>query len=77
VEKYIADEENLLCMQSECRVSAVEVTRLAAIKTDEREQKSREFMKAEARYKRAIEDIKIKDNIIEEHAKRYRELKIK
>jgi hypothetical protein len=50
---------------------------LAAIKADEKEQKAREFMKAEMRYKRAIEDIKIKENLIEEHAKRHRELKIK
>lgn len=34
-------------------------------------------MKAETRYKRALEDLKIKDNLIEEHAKRLRELRIK
>lgn len=77
VEKCIELEEHLLCEQSDCRVQAVEVTRLAAIKADEKEQKAREFMKAETRYKRAVEDLHVKENIIEEHAKRHRELKIK
>lgn len=58
-------------------MQAVEVTRLAAIKADEKEQKAREFMKAETRYKRAVEDLRVKENIIEEHAKRHRELKVK
>jgi hypothetical protein len=77
VEKCIEIEENLLCEQSDYRVQAVEITRLAAIKSDEREQKSREYMKAETRYKRALEDVKMKENAIEKDAKRYRELKIK
>lgn len=66
-----------MCEQSDCRVQAVEVTRLAAIKADEKEQKAREYMKAETRYRRATEDLKVKENLIEEHSKRHRELKIK
>ncbi|CAF0929077.1 unnamed protein product [Brachionus calyciflorus] len=77
VETRIEVEERLLCDQSDCRIQAVEVTRLAAIKADEKEQKAREFMKAETRYKKALEDLKIKDNLIDEHQKRLRELKIK
>jgi hypothetical protein len=77
VETRIEVEEHLLCEQSDCRIQAVEVTRLAAIKADEKEQKAREFMKAETRYKRTIEDLKTKDNAIEEHAKRLRELNYK
>jgi hypothetical protein len=77
VETRIEVEEHMLCEQSDFRIQAVEVTRLAAIKADEKEQKLREYMKAETRYKRALEDLKIKDNLIDEHAKRLRELKFK
>jgi hypothetical protein len=75
VEKNIEEEEHLLCEQSDYRVEAVEVTRLAAIKSDEREQKAREHMKAETRYKRAIEDLQTKDIVIEDHKKKYREMR--
>lgn len=77
VENRIEVEERLLCEQSDWRIEAVEVTRLAAIKADEKEQKAREFMKAETRFKKAIEDLRVKDNLIDEHQKRLRELKIK
>lgn len=77
VETQIQKEENLLFEQSNHRIEVVEVTRLAAIKADEKEQKAREHMKAETRYKKALEDLKIKENQIEEHQKRLRELKIK
>lgn len=63
--------------QSNYRIEAVEATRLAAIKADEKEQKAREFVKAETRYKKALEDVKVKDNLIDEHQKRLRELKLK
>ena len=66
-----------MCEQSDYRIEAVEATRLAAIKADEKEQKAREYVKAETRYKKALEDLKIKDNLIDEHQKRLRELKIK
>ena len=66
-----------MCEQSDYRVEAVEVTRLAAIKADEREQKAREHMKAETRYKRAVEDLKTKDILIEDNRKKFRELKSK
>lgn len=77
MEMRIEAEEQLLCKQSEFRIQAVEVTRLAAIKADEKEQKLREFMKAETRYKQVLEDLKIKENQIDEHAKRLRDFKIK
>ncbi len=34
-------------------------------------------MKAETRYKRAVEDLKTKDILIEDNRKKYRELKLK
>lgn len=77
IDTRIRAEENLLCEQSDYRIEAVEATRLAAIKADEKEQKAREFVKAETRYKKALEDLKVKDNLIDEHQKRLRELKIK
>lgn len=77
VETRIEIEERLLCEQSNFRIEAIEATRLAAIKADEKEQKAREFLKAETRYKKALEDLKVKDNLIDEHQKRLRELKIK
>lgn len=77
VETRIETEEHLLCEQSNYRIEAVEATRLAAIKADEKEQKAREFVKAEMRYKKALEDLKVKDNLIDEHQKRLRELKLK
>ena len=77
VETRIETEEHLLFEQSNYRIEAVEATRLAAIKADEKEQKAREFVKAETRYKKALEDVKVKDNLIDEHQKRLRELKLK
>jgi len=77
VEKFIEEEEHMLCEQSDYRVEAVEVTRLAAIKADEKEQKAREHLKAQTRYKRCLEDLKSKDIIIEDYKKKYREMKTK
>lgn len=77
VENFIETEEHLLCEQSDYRVEAVEVTRLAAIKLDEKEQKAREHLKAQTRYKRALEDLKTKDILIEDNRKKYREIKMK
>lgn len=73
IEERIDQEEDMLCQQSDFRIQAVEITRLAAIKRDETDQKSRERMKAEERYKKALEDLKAKDNQIEDHKKQLRE----
>ena len=50
----------------------VELTRLAAIKADEREQKARDFMRAEMRYHRAVEDLKTKQLQIQDNEKKFR-----
>jgi hypothetical protein len=55
----------------------VELTRLAAIKADEREQKARDFMRAEMRFHRAVEDLKTKKLQIQDHQKKYQEMLMK
>ncbi|XP_078000623.1 coiled-coil domain-containing protein 146-like [Glandiceps talaboti] len=77
VEQSIAEEERLLYEQSDLRIEVVELTRLAAIKADEREQKARDFMRAELRYHRAIEDLKTKELAILDNKKKYKEMTVK
>ena len=63
--------------QTGLRAEVVELTRLAAIKADEREQKARDFMRAETRYHRAVEDLKMKTLNIQDHEKKYREVQVR
>ena len=77
VEQSIAEEERLLYEQSDLRIEVVELTRLAAIKGDEREQKARDFMRAELRYHRALDDLKAKDLSIIDNKKKYQEMMIR
>ncbi|XP_018650878.1 putative coiled-coil flagellar protein [Schistosoma mansoni] len=51
------------------RIELVELTRLVTIKSDEREQKSREFLIAQSRYNRIQDDIKSKQLQINEYDK--------
>ncbi|CAD5119583.1 DgyrCDS8185 [Dimorphilus gyrociliatus] len=77
VEQSIAMEERLLYQQGDLRIEVVELTRLAAIKNDEREQKARDFMRAEMRFNRAVQDVKTKDLQIQDYQKKLNELNIK
>ena len=77
VEQSIAEEERLLYEQSDLRIEVVELTRLAAIKSDEREQKARDFMRAEMRYHRAVQDLKTKQLQIHDHQKKFNEMQVK
>lgn len=70
-------EERLLYQQGDLRIEVVELTRLAAIKNDEREQKARDFMRAEMRFNRAVQDVKTKDLQIQDYQKKLNELNIK
>ncbi|XP_071815869.1 coiled-coil domain-containing protein 146-like [Apostichopus japonicus] len=74
VEQSIAEEERLLYEQSDLRIEVVELTRLAAIKSDEREQKARDYMRAELRYHRALDDLKSRDLAIIDNKKKYQEM---
>lgn len=60
--------------QSDLRIEVVELTRLAAIKSDEREQKARDYMRAELRYHRALDDLKSRDLAIIDNKKKYQEM---
>ncbi|XP_046573953.1 LOW QUALITY PROTEIN: coiled-coil domain-containing protein 146-like [Haliotis rubra] len=77
LEASAADEQNLLFEQSDLRIEVVELTRLAAIKADEREQKARDFMRAEMRFHRAVEDLKTKQLQIQDHQKKHQEMQQK
>ncbi|KAL4226619.1 hypothetical protein ACF0H5_014602 [Mactra antiquata] len=77
LEASAAEEQNLLYEQSDLRIEVVELTRLAAIKADEREQKARDFMRAEMRYHKAVEDLKTKQLQIQDHEKKHKEMQIK
>lgn len=44
---------------------------------DEREQKARDFMRAEMRYHRAIQDLKTKQLQIHDHQKKFNEMQAK
>ncbi|KAJ8301978.1 hypothetical protein KUTeg_020965 [Tegillarca granosa] len=74
LEASAAEEQNLLYEQSDLRIEVVELTRLAAIKADEREQKARDFMRAEMRYHKAVEDLKTKELQIQDHQKKHQEM---
>ncbi|RDD46769.1 Coiled-coil domain-containing protein 146 [Trichoplax sp. H2] len=74
VEVCMAEEELLISQQCELRDDVMDLGRMVAIKTDEREQKSRDFMRAELRYHRALEDLKIKDLAIQDAAKKNMEM---
>ena len=50
---------------------------VALLQADEREQKARDFMRAEMRYHRAVEDLKTKQLQIQDHQKKYQEMQIK
>ncbi|XP_013065193.2 coiled-coil domain-containing protein 146-like [Biomphalaria glabrata] len=77
LEASALEEQNLLYEQSDLRIEVVELTRLAAIKADEREQKARDFMRAEMKYHRAVEDLKTKQLQIQDHQKKFQEMQIK
>ncbi|KAM5173074.1 coiled-coil domain-containing protein 146 [Mantella aurantiaca] len=70
----IAEEERLVKQQAECREELVNLTRLSQIKGDEREQKSRDFVKAQQRYRHVLQDIKGRDLLIGEHKKKNQEV---
>ncbi|XP_068132313.1 coiled-coil domain-containing protein 146 [Hyperolius riggenbachi] len=70
----IAEEEQLVKQQAECREELVNLTRLAQIKADEREQKSRDFVKSQQRHREILQEIKGRDLLIGEHKKKNQEV---
>ncbi|MEE6481405.1 hypothetical protein FKM82_012853, partial [Ascaphus truei] len=74
LEQCITEEEQLVKEQADCREELVNLTRLAQIKADEREQKSRDFIKSQQRYRQGLQEIKGRDLIIGEHNKKNQEV---
>ena len=74
VEQECHEEERLLAEQGQLRVDVVDLTRLAQLKADEREQKARDYLKAELRLHKAIEDLKTKELSIQDSAKKFVEV---
>ncbi|XP_063783054.1 coiled-coil domain-containing protein 146 isoform X2 [Pseudophryne corroboree] len=74
VAQRIAEEEQLVKQQGECREELVNLTRLVQIKADEREQKSKDFVKAQQRHRQVLQEIKGRDLAIGEHKKKIQEL---
>ena len=52
-------------------------TLTCSIQADEREQKARDFMRAEMRYHKAVEDLKTKQLQIQDHEKKHKEMQLK
>ncbi|CAL8088749.1 unnamed protein product [Calicophoron daubneyi] len=65
--KSIQAQSQLNFTLADLRVEVVELSRLAAIKADEREQKSRDFRTAESRYRRIKDEIRTKQLQIEDY----------
>ena len=74
VEVGLQTEERLLSEQGQLRIDVVDLTRLAQIKAVEREQKARDFLKAELRYAKAIKDLKAKELYIQDSHKKHAEV---
>ncbi|CAK8672362.1 coiled-coil domain-containing protein 146-like [Clavelina lepadiformis] len=77
VEDCILEEERLIKEQEELRAKVAELTRIAQIKADEREQKSRDYMKAEQRFHRAEQELKGKQLSINDHKKKNIEVQLR
>ncbi|KAM4678210.1 coiled-coil domain-containing protein 146 isoform 2-T2 [Discoglossus pictus] len=74
LEQCMAEEESLVKEQAECREELVNLTRLVQIKADEREQKARDLLKAQQRYRQVQQEVKGRDLIIGEHRKKNQEV---
>nr|XP_033815000.1 coiled-coil domain-containing protein 146 isoform X2 [Geotrypetes seraphini] len=70
VEQCIVEEQQFIKEQTQCREDLTNFTRLAQIKSDERDQKARLLVKAKHRCHLILQDIKIKDLSIVEHKKK-------
>uniref|UniRef100_A0A183AGR0 Coiled-coil domain-containing protein 146 n=1 Tax=Echinostoma caproni TaxID=27848 RepID=A0A183AGR0_9TREM len=72
--RHILAEQNQMNLElCDLRVEVVELSRLATIKSDEREQKARDFRTANSRYTRILDEIKTKKLQIQEYEKSLRE----
>ncbi|XP_019306810.1 coiled-coil domain-containing protein 146 isoform X1 [Panthera pardus] len=74
VEQQLAEENKLLKEQENMRELAFNLVRMTQIKIDEKEQKSKDFLKAQQKYSNIVKEIKAKDLEIRIHKKKKREI---
>ncbi|XP_040328776.1 coiled-coil domain-containing protein 146 [Herpailurus yagouaroundi] len=74
VEQQLAEENKLLKEQENMRELAFNLVRMTQIKIDEKEQKSKDFLKAQQKYTNIVKEIKEKDLEIRIHKKKKREI---
>ncbi|XP_067248185.1 coiled-coil domain-containing protein 146 isoform X1 [Chanodichthys erythropterus] len=73
VQEYMEQEQALIKESYRRRDELHHLHRLILIKADEREQKSRELLKAQLKYKRSKQDLQGKGLVIQEHLKQTQE----
>ncbi|XP_041629728.1 coiled-coil domain-containing protein 146 isoform X3 [Vulpes lagopus] len=74
VEQQLAEENKLLKEQENMRDVVFNLVRMTQIKIDEKDQKSKDFLKAQQRYTNIVKEIKTKDLEIRIHKKKKREI---
>ncbi|KAB0404364.1 hypothetical protein E2I00_018210, partial [Balaenoptera physalus] len=74
VEQQLAEENKLLKEQENMRELVFNLVRMTQIKIDEKEQKSKDFLKAQQKYTNIVREIKAKDLEIPIHRKKKREI---
>ncbi|KAH0616470.1 hypothetical protein JD844_027592 [Phrynosoma platyrhinos] len=74
LEQCIAEEDQLFKAQEHYRDEVANLIRMTQLKADEREQKSKDSLKAQVRLNNIITEIKTKDFEIREHKKKQREI---
>ncbi|XP_047550600.1 coiled-coil domain-containing protein 146 isoform X1 [Lutra lutra] len=74
VEQQLAEENKLLKEQENMRELVFNLVRMTQIKIDEKEQKSKDFLKAQQKYTNIVKEIKAKDLEIRIHKKKKHEI---
>ncbi|XP_053107286.1 coiled-coil domain-containing protein 146 isoform X2 [Hemicordylus capensis] len=74
LEQCVAEEDQLFKVLEHYRDDVANLIRMIQLKADEREQKSKDFLKAQMRLNSVIREIKTKDFEIREHKKKQREI---
>nr|XP_058153943.1 coiled-coil domain-containing protein 146 isoform X4 [Dasypus novemcinctus] len=74
VEQQLTEENKLLKEQENLRELVFNLVRMTQVKLDEKDQKSKDFLKAQQKYTNIIKEIKAKDLEIRIHRKKKREI---
>merc|ERR1711892_94329 len=76
-EEMLIEEEHLFHRQEQERATLVELSRIRQIKEDEKEQKSRDLLRARERAERIVRELKQKELMLHDHKKRCLEIQLK